>query len=179
MVCILFPIGIYLFSSFISVSERWLSVLFLWPTYCCYLEWYHYLNFSKERLLLPYTEKPNKWGGKKNREVFLFSAMDLKIFPIPWLSSNIWELGRNKTKCTGWNRGREGEKEKGKKREGEEGGRRETKQGEGTTQADVPLLAHAPTCRYGIYKPAALLDAKHPWFSDFSAEDPPNFAAHM
>lgn len=72
---------------------------------------------------------------------------------------------------------RERGRKRGKERRAE--GRRESKQEEGTTWADVPLLTHAPTCHYGIYKSAALLDAKDPWFSDLSAEDPPNFAAQM
>lgn len=68
------------------------------------------------------------------------------------------------------------QRERGIKRgkERREEGRRESKQEEGTTWADVPLLTHAPTCHYSIYKSAALLDAKH-----LSAEDPPNFAAQM
>lgn len=55
------------------------------------------------------------------------------------------------------------QRQKDKKREGDEEGRRESKK-EATAQADVPLLAHASMCHYSIYKPAALLDAKHTRF---------------
>lgn len=116
--------------------------------------------------------------GKKNQEVVLFSAVDLKIFRslncpeiYGWQTCN-WE----ETNQNAWH---ETEPLREKKREGEEEGRRESRQEEGTTWADVPLLTHEPTFLYSIYKPAAWLDAKHPGFSDFSAEDLTNFAAHM
>lgn len=46
---------------------------------------------SLERLPLPYIEEHDKQGGKKNQEVVLFSAVDLKIFQVLQLSRNIWE----------------------------------------------------------------------------------------
>lgn len=101
-------------------------------------------------------------GWKKNQEVVLFHAVDLKIFPIPQLSRNIWETALQLGRKSKQNAQDETEGEREKKREGEEERRRESKQEEGTTQAEVPLLTYAPICHYGIYKPAALLDAKHP-----------------
>lgn len=117
---------------------------------------------------------------EKSQEVVLFSAVDLKIFPI----HNCPEIyGRKpcsweETKLNAQNE-TEGEREKKRKnREGGEEGRRESKQEEGITWADVPLLSHAPTCHHSICKPTSLRDAKHPQFSDFSAEAPPNVVPH-
>lgn len=82
--------------------------------------------------------------------------------------------GKKLTKMHGMkqkHRGRKRGKER-KKEGGQAGEKKEPHLGY------VPFLTCAPTFLYSIYKPPAQLDAKHPLFSDFSAEDPPNFAAH-
>ena len=128
------------------MSERWLSILFLWPTYCYYLEWCNYLNFSKERLPLPYIEEPNKWGGKKIRKWFYWVLWIQRFFQ----SLNCPEIYRRQS-CS-WEETKqnaqddtEGEREKKRKRK--RGKEKKREGGKASEKKEPPgLMFPHPSC---------------------------------